>query len=99
MTPRIWSIRSFPPQFRDRLAIIFCVKDGGAGDEDVSAVLDRQARGRGADATITCDVNLSWTRFIPLGLEFHVSLQFGADRLTAETGMGGHDEQDVDLVE
>ena len=99
MTPRSWSIGSFTPQFRDRLVIIFCVKDGGAGDEDVSAVLDRQARGRGVDAAINFDVNLCWARFIPLGRAFHFSHHLGAERLTAETGMDGHDEQEVDPVE
>lgn len=38
---RSWSIRSFTAQFRDRLAIIFCVKDEGTGDEDIGAILDR----------------------------------------------------------
>ena len=99
MTPQSWSIGNFTPQFADRLAIIFCVKYEGAGDEDVSAVLDRQARGLGVDAAIDFDVDLCCARFIPLGCAFHFSHHRGAERLTAETGMDGHDEQDVDLVE
>src|ERR1700680_4319021 len=99
MTPRSWSIRSFTAQFRDRLAIIFCVKDEGAGDEGVSAVLDRQSWGLGVDAAIDFDVDLCCARFIPLGRALHFSHHFGPERLTAETGMDGHDEQDVDLVE
>ena len=99
MTPWSWSIGSFTAQFRDRIAIIFRVKDEGTGDKDVGAVLDRQSRGLGVDAAIDFDVDLCCARFIPLGCAFHFSHHLGVERLTAETGMDGHDEQDVDLVE
>ncbi len=75
------------------------MKDGGAGDEDIGAVLDRQSRGLGVDAAVDFDVDLAFARFIPLGGAFHFLHLIGAERLTAEAGMYGHDEQDVDLVQ
>jgi hypothetical protein len=61
--------------------------------------LNRQWCGLSVDAAVDFDVDLVFARFVPLGSAFHFFHLLGAERLTAEAGMHGHDEQDIDLVE
>src|SRR6267143_1288185 len=93
------SIDTNTAQITDRLGVILRVEDGCSGDEDVGAVLDRQARSLGIDAAIDCDLERRLMRLLPFACAFYLGHHLRSERLTTETGMHSHDEQDVDLVE
>src|SRR5207249_1920691 len=89
-------------QFADCLRVIWRAKDGGAGDENIRAVLNRDTCGFGVDAAIDFDVDLATGRvrptgglaiacFVPIHRAFHFLHLFGAKRLTTESRMHGHD--------
>ena len=83
-------------QIADRGCVIVRAKNGGAGDENVRAGFDADARGFGVDAAIDFDVQFAAIPIAPRFRALHFFYHLGPERLTPKTRMHRHDEKEID---
>ena len=74
-------------------------EEGGAGDEGICAGGEALGGGLRVDAAVDLDFEAEFFLFSPLGGGLDFWEGFGDEGLSAESGVNGHDEEEVDVLE
>ena len=79
-------------------SVILGLENGCASNQHIGAVLDRHLRGLWINTAIDFQVQVWVVLYFPITRPTKLFHLVGAKRLSAETGMDRHDQQQVELV-